>query len=160
MEGAECFKVTFEKNNNMKEQNFKNHAQYVPLYHGLTGGLILIGLIASIVKFIYALIDVNGRVVAGFLVMLFVIAVLFFWFTRAFSLRAQDRAIRAEENLRHFALTGKLLEGRLRMGQIIALRFAPDEEFTALAARAANENLSAADIKSSIKNWRPDFNRL
>lgn len=160
MESAECFKVTFEKNNNMKEQNFKNHAQYVPLYHGLTGGLILTGLIASIVKLIYALIDVNGRVVAGLLMMLFVIAVLFFWFVRAFSLKAQDRAIRAEENLRNFSLTGKLLDSRLRMGQIIALRFAPDDEFTALAARAVNENLSGADIKSAIKNWRPDFNRV
>ena len=49
-----------------------------------------------------------------------------------FAVGAQDRAIRAEENLRHFALTGKLLDKRLRKSQVIALRFADDDEFVLL----------------------------
>ena len=81
---------------------------------------------------------------------------MLFYYTRTFALKAQDRAIRAEENLRHFALTGKLLDTRLGMRQIIALRFAPDEEFLELARKAADANTPAADIKRAVKNWRAD----
>ena len=79
---------------------------------------------------------------------------------RGFALKAQDRAIRAEENFRYFMLTNKLPDSRLTMSQMIALRFAGDDEFEALAERAANEKLSSADIKKSIKNWRADFHRV
>jgi hypothetical protein len=81
-------------------------------------------------------------------------------FARVFALKAQDRAIRAEENLRHFVLTGKLLDPRLSVRQIIGLRFAPDEEFVALALRAAQENLSETDIKKAVKNWKADTYRV
>ncbi|MGD0361012.1 MAG: DUF6526 family protein [Bryobacteraceae bacterium] len=77
-------------------------------------------------------------------------------YVRVFPLKAQDRAIRAEENLRHFVLTGKLLDPRLVMGQVIALRFAPDEEFVDLARKAADANMPAAEIKRAIKNWKAD----
>jgi hypothetical protein len=77
-----------------------------------------------------------------------------------FALKAQDRAIRAEENLRHFALTGKLLPASLRIGQIVALRFAADEEFAALAVKAAAENLTGKEIKLSINNWKADTYRV
>jgi hypothetical protein len=82
------------------------------------------------------------------------------WYTRQFPLKAQDRAIRAEENLRHYVLTGKLLPAELRMGQIIALRFAPDEEFLPLIDRAIKEGLSQKEIKMAIKNWKPDYYRV
>ena len=144
----------------MKEQNYKNHIRLVPLFHGFTFILILAGLIASIVHFFHTIQQANGRLVAAILVLLFVVAGLFFWFIRSFSLKAQDRAIRAEENLRYMALTGKLLDSKLRMGQIIALRFAPDEEFVALAGRAVNEQLKPVDIKKAIINWRGDFYRV
>jgi len=83
-----------------------------------------------------------------------------FFFARSFPLRAQDRAIRAEENLRHFVLTGKLLDSRLTIRQIIGLRFAPDDEFVALAKRAVDENLSEDDIKKAVKNWKGDYYRV
>jgi hypothetical protein len=79
---------------------------------------------------------------------------------RIFAMKAQDRAIRAEENLRHFVLTGKLLDPRLSVRQIIGLRFAPDEEFVALARRAVEENLSETDIKKAVKNWKADTYRV
>ena len=79
-----------------------------------------------------------------------------FYLFRSFSLKAQDRAIRAEENLRHFVLTGKLLDKSLSISQIIALRFAPDEELIALTERAVKGNLSSTDIKKAIKNWKED----
>ena len=77
-----------------------------------------------------------------------------------FALKAQDRAIRAEEKLRHFVLTGKLLPASLRIGQIVALRFAADEEFAALAVKAVAENLTSKQIKESINNWKADTYRV
>ena len=85
---------------------------------------------------------------------------MLFFYCRIFPLKAQDRAIRAEENLRHYVLTGKLLDPRLTVRQIIGLRFASDAEFITLAQRAAEENLSGDDIKKAIKNWRADNYRL
>jgi hypothetical protein len=79
---------------------------------------------------------------------------------RVFALKAQDRAIRAEENLRHFAITGKLLDARLTVRQVVGLRFASDGEFVALAQRAAAENLTQDAIKRAIKTWRPDTYRV
>ena len=83
-----------------------------------------------------------------------------FFFARGFALKAQDRAIRAEENFRHFILTGKPLDNRLRMGQIIALRFAGDAEFPSLAQKAAAENIKGDDIKKAIQTWRADNHRV
>ena len=85
---------------------------------------------------------------------------LIVWFyARSFALKAQDRAIRAEENFRHYLATGKPLDSRLTMRQIIGLRFAGDDEFVALAKQAADENLSEKQIKMAIKNWKADNDR-
>ncbi len=84
---------------------------------------------------------------------------MFFFFFREFPLRAQDRAIRVEENLRHFVLTGKLLDKGLSMSQIIALRFADDEEFVMLSSQALKDKMSNDDIKKAIKKWKADHHR-
>jgi hypothetical protein len=73
---------------------------------------------------------------------------------------AQDRAIRAEENLRHYVLTGKLFDTALETRQIIALRFASDLELPALARRAIAERLTPDAIKKAIQVWRPDLYRV
>jgi hypothetical protein len=78
---------------------------------------------------------------------------------RLFPLRVQDRAIRAEENLRHFILCGKPLDPQLTLRQIIALRFASDEELVKLAKRAVDEALNNDEIKRAITNWRADHHR-
>jgi cbb3-type cytochrome oxidase subunit 3 len=141
----------------MSEQNFKNHTRFVPLYHYVAGMLVILGFGGSIVNLLHA--DAQTHYSAALLVVAFFILIILFWYARAFALRAQDRAIRAEENFRHFILTGKPLDSRLGMGQIVGLRFAGDEEFPALAKKAADENLSQKQIKESIQNWRADNNR-
>jgi hypothetical protein len=78
---------------------------------------------------------------------------------RSFALKAQDRAIRAEENLRYFILTGKRLNQDLSLEQIIALRFASDEEFVSMTQIAIEQNLKPDEIKRLIKDWRPDYYR-
>ena len=92
--------------------------------------------------------------------MIFAALWILFWYARTFPLKAQDRAIRAEENLRHLALTGKLLDPSLTIRQIIALRFASDAEFVHLAARAAKDGLSSSEIKRAVQNWRADHHRV
>jgi hypothetical protein len=93
-------------------------------------------------------------------VVAFFVLILLFWYARTFALRAQDRAIRAEENFRHFILTGKPFDSKLRMAQIIALRFASDAEMPVLAKKAVEENLSQKQIKEAIQNWRADYHRV
>ena len=122
--------------------------------------VLVVTLIGSLVNLFRAL--GNHRVLysASLIVVLDVCVLLLFFFCRIFALKAQDRAIRAEENLRHFAMTGKLLDPRLSIRQIIGLRFASDEEFVALARRAAEENLSEDAIKRAVQNWRADTYRV
>ena len=141
-----------------QQQNAKNHSRYIPLWHILTPLLILAILTGSIITFIHT--DGNLQHASLMLILVVPVLMLLFWYARWFALRAQDRAIRAEENFRHFILTGKPLDKQLRMGQIIALRFAPDEEMPELAKRAVAEKLSSAQIKQAIKNWKPDYHRV
>lgn len=144
----------------MAEQNFKNHTRMVPLFHYVAFSLVLFALVITIIHFFKAVAAGSGRLEAAAMVALVLAVVLALWYARSFALRAQDRAIRAEENFRHFILTGQPFDSRLRMRHIIALRFAGDTEFAALAKRAAEENLSSKDIKAAIQHWRADYNRV
>lgn len=141
----------------MSEQNFKNHTRFVPLYHYVAGTLAIAIFGGSIVNLLHA--DAQTHYSAALIVCIAFVLLILFWYARAFALRAQDRAIRSEENFRHFILTGKPLPKELRMEQIIGLRFASDEEFSALAQKAVAENLDQKTIKQSIKNWKADNNR-
>ena len=141
----------------MEDQNFKNHAKMVPGFHYLKLPAILIFLIASVNYFIQS--TAENKDLAIMLCLLSVIVFLLAWYARGFALKAQDRAIRAEENFRYHLATGKVFPKELRMGQIIALRFASDDEFVALTAKAIAENLSNKQIKELIKNWKADHNR-
>jgi hypothetical protein len=142
----------------MKEQNFNNHAQMVPGFHYLTFGGI-IALLGGAINYLLKS-SAENKYLASLLVLAAIIFVLVAWFTRTFALKAQDRAIRAEEQLRLYVLTGKLLPASLSVGQIVALRFAPDAEFPALVEKAATNNLSGKEIKQSIENWKADFYRV
>ena len=143
----------------MAEQNFKNHGRYVPMYHFILPTAILALIVGSTINLFDAC-HKNDGLYSASLICLTSLVMLFVWyFSRSFALRAQDRAIRAEENLRHFIATGKALDSRLRMGQIIALRFAGDDEFVALVQKAAAENMSSKNIKAAIKNWKADNDR-
>ena len=142
----------------MSEQNLKNHGRYIPLWHFIVPIIMLSTLTGSIINLVRS--DERTHYSAALIVVIAVLFCIFYGYTRWFPLRAQDRAIRAEENFRHFILTGKPLDSRLHLGQIIALRFASDEEMPALAKRAVEENLSSKDIKRAVKNWKPDHHRV
>ena len=144
----------------MTEQNYKNHRQTVPMFHVVLFALMALTLIGSFVNLFQSLGDHQRLYSASLIVALTLAALIVMFLARIFALKAQDRAIRAEENLRHFALTGKLLDSRLTLRQIIGLRFASDGEFVSLAQKAADEKLSEDAIKRAIRQWRPDTYRV
>lgn len=142
----------------MKEQNFKNHSRFVTGYHVVSTLLLCALLIGSIVNLVTS--NHDNRYSASLLVLSTIVLLLIGFYTRTFALIAQDRVIKAEENLRYYLLTGKTLDAKLKVRQIIGLRFASDEEFPALVEKALKEKLSEKDIKKSIINWRPDYYRV
>src|ERR1700760_377562 len=127
-------------------QNYANHRRFVPGFHLVLSVLLLLGTIAAAINVFRPPPHTGGFVSAVLILGIFACILLLGWYTRAFPIKAQDRGIRAEENLRHYVLTGKLIDSRLSIGQIAALRFAADDEFAALAKRAAEENMTPNDI--------------
>ena len=143
----------------MQEQNYKNHRKLDPLFHIVLAVIIIYLIVQSII----ILVDVyshGGNRQQAIMFLLIAIAFLISYVKiRTFPLKVQDRAIRAEENLRYFILTGKPLDKNLTISQIIALRFAPDHEMIGLVDRAVKENLSNDQIKKGIQLWKPDHHR-
>lgn len=144
----------------MPVQTYANHRRTVFMFHVVLLTVLLLTLIGSCVNLYKSLGD-HQRLYSAALIFVLVLCMLVLSiFARSFALKAQDRAIRAEENLRHYVLAGKLLDPRLTIRQIIGLRFASDEEFVTLAKRAADESLSEDAIKRAVKNWRADTYRV
>ena len=129
------------------------------MFHGVLFGIIVLTFIGSLVNVWQSFGDHERIYSASLIAAITVALVLLFFFTRIFSMGVQDRAIRAEENLRHFALTGKLLDPRLTIKQIVGLRFASDAEFVELARKAAEGSMTPDEIKKSVKSWRADHDR-
>ena len=142
----------------MNEQDYKSHRQLVITWHILIA-LGLIALLGGSIRYLMVC-PADQVYPASLLILVSFILICIYLHTRRFALKAQDRAIRAEENLRYFMLTGKRLDDRIGMKQLIALRFAGDEEFPALARRAADEKLEPDAIKKEIRNWRADWHRV
>ena len=142
----------------MNEQNFKNHKSLVLGYHYISFFSIVALLIGTIV---YLIQNLNEQLFLSALLVIGSFSLLIVWhYSRAFAAKAQDRAIRAEENFRHYILTGKPIRENLTTLQIVGLRFASDEEFVALAERAQQEKMSQLEIKKAIKNWRANTYRV
>jgi hypothetical protein len=79
--------------------------------------------------------------------------------SRAYTVRLQDRVIMLEMKVRASELLGPERAAQLRSlspKQIVALRFASDDELGALLDRAVREKLPPDEIKKSVRNWRAD----
>ena len=144
----------------MDAQNYSNHRRFVKGYHILLWALLSIGLICSVINVVRHPAYGGGHVSSVLIALLYICSLLTIWYVRAFPIKAQDRAILAQEGLRYYILTQKALDSRLSVAQVAALRFAPDEEFIALVDRTLAENLSPDDIKKSIKQWKADHHRV
>jgi hypothetical protein len=138
-------------------QNYANHRQYVPGFHFLTFGIILVYLLWTLYQVIF---HFSWDHLFGVLppIALALVAL----YTRTFPLVVQNRVIRLEERLRLERLVPEL-RGRideLSTGQLVALRFANDAELPALARRVLDEHIHDQNvIKKQIQSWRADHLR-
>ncbi len=138
-------------------QNFENHVRLVPAYL-VAAGILMINLIWSLYKIVTSF---SGDRVIG-LLLAFALFIIFF-LTRHFALTVQNRVIRLEMNLRLEKILPPDLRpriGEFSLGQLIALRFAGDDEMAELARKVLQDkNLSPKEIKRMVKNWVPDYLR-
>ncbi|QGQ97476.1 hypothetical protein EHS13_22605 [Paenibacillus psychroresistens] len=144
----------------MKEQNYANHKRYDSNYHFIFLALILIVLVCAIINLVQVIQKEVNPLSAVILLLFSILFTLLTGIIRPYPLKAQDRAILAEEGLRHFILTGQRLNMNLTRSQVFALRFASDAELPTLAERAVNEKLSNDAIKKAIVSWRADCFRI
>lgn len=140
------------------EQNYEHHRKMDPIFHF---GIIFLGLVTLILSVVFFFQHLGSQwllsvIVLGFALMLLLITVRL----RGYALQLQDRIIRNEENFRYYRLTGNQLDSKLSLKQVIALRFAGDEEYLELVERAKLENLSPNDIKKAIRHWSADHHRV
>jgi hypothetical protein len=139
------------------EQNLKNHARYVPMFHFVMFALL-------VANFLHAARTLLPLSQDSFYRMAVAVAlILLAWYARAFPVTAQDRIIRLEEKLRLQRLAPDL-EPRIdefKPEQWTALRFASDAELPGLARDVlAGKLTKSAEIKQAIKIWRPDHLRV
>ena len=139
-------------------QNLASHRRLDPPFHFFLLPVLLLVWIASAVflirhpgwEHLWGLLLVTGSALTAVK-------------ARMYAIKVQDRVIRLEQRLRLAGLLQEPLRSqiaKLSESQLIALRFASDEELPALAERALSENLSRADIKKLIKNWQLDSWRV
>ncbi|MGY6520558.1 MAG: DUF6526 family protein [Mongoliitalea sp.] len=143
-------------------QNYANHTRYYPFHHFIVTPLTLLYLGWSV----HGLVDVWGtdaqshalfHVLGAFIILLLPLL------ARIYALKNQDRIIRLEMRQQYFELTGKSFqeyERKLRMSQIVALRFAGNGELITLLEKTVKEDLRSKEIKKHIKQWKEDTKRV
>lgn len=144
-----------------KVQSAENHTAITPLQHFIWLPLGMIMILSVITYIIVAIVQEHFSVLHILLLGLLILAIIPGMLARKYALVLQNRLIRTEETLRYYMLTGgKTIDSRITMEQLIALRFASDEEFVALIEKTLASNLSLDEIKKAIKNWRADYHRV
>ena len=140
-------------------QTYENHARYYVWHHYVVQPILLLNVLVEAAR-LY-----KYQTPYHVFLVVFAIGLVILSFTaRSMALKAQTRVIRLEERLRLAKLlpaTDHALIDNLTPGQLVALRFASDEEVPDLARKcAAGELTSTKEIKQSIRTWRPDYLRV
>ncbi|HLJ46817.1 MAG TPA: DUF6526 family protein [Bryobacteraceae bacterium] len=139
-------------------QNYANHAKLDPAFHLF---LLPVSGINVLIAIWYAVRHLS--VWSIWMVVLSVAGVFLVLKCRLYALKVQDRVIRLEERLRLSGLLAEPLRsriGELSESQLIALRFASDEEVAKLVDKALASNLPNTEIKKAVVNWKPDYFRV
>ncbi|MBI3682500.1 MAG: hypothetical protein HY235_19135 [Acidobacteria bacterium] len=141
-----------------RPQTLENHVRIHPLFHRfafpILGGNVGYGLYR-----VYKNpgLDTGWQVAVALALM--AIALL----ARMYAVKVQDRVIRLEERLRMQQLLPDRLKPRipkLSEKQLVALRFASDQELAQLAELTLDKGLKPPEIKKEIKSWRADEFRV
>ena len=140
-------------------QTYASHRRWIPMYHFFAVPVLLINVIVAAVQFVR-----DPRPVIAWQVVVALALFLAILVLRFMPLRAQDRVIRLEERARLERVLPSDLRGRvgeLTATQLIAIRFAADDEVPELTRRALSGDLKTqGDIKRAIRNWRADHLRV
>jgi Family of unknown function (DUF6526) len=136
-------------------QTYATHRRWIPLFHFFTLPVLLINVVVTAIQFTR-----DPRPITAWGVVVALALLIGITLIRSMPLRAQDRIIRLEERSRLERVLPSDLRGRvgeLTAAQLVAIRFAPDDEVPDLTRRTLNGELkSQADIKRAIRNWRAD----
>ncbi len=141
-------------------QDLANHTRWHPPFHFVLLPFLIVNMIWSGVR-VWR--NPEWDTMEGFLLAIALIATAVF--SRFNALKAQDRLIRLEEQLRFQRVLPADLAARaiksLDAPQYVALRFASDAELAGLVEKVlAGNPASSGDIKKAIKNWRGDYFRV
>lgn len=142
-------------------QSYQNHGRLDPPMHLFVFPVLIINLGVAIYVAIHFRHDYPWLGHWSIIVSLALLVLAFK--CRVNDLKLQDRIIRLEERLRIASLIpanelGHLQE--LSVKQLVALRFASDEELPALVHKTLTQELEPKAIKQSITHWRPDHHRV
>ena len=145
----------------MKKQNYQNHRKFYTPHHFIFLPIVFFLLGFGIYKVFN---DWKHQLIwVLFSILVFLLTYLAIMVRQHYALVLQNRLVRLEFKQRYFELFNKRsddVEDKLSFSQIAALRFAYDDEFKILIEKALKENLSGDNIKKSIKNWKPDKQRV
>lgn len=145
-----------------EQQNFSNHTRYFPLFHFVIIPLLALNFLCHLVRLFIAE-PQSGRKALAYWTLLSLVFILMALAARLQALTVQNRVIRLEEKLRYKSVLSSELAAKaenLSVGQIVALRFASDEELPSMVERTLNgEFATPKDIKKAVKNWRSDHLR-
>ena len=141
----------------MDTQTYETH-RHNPKLTGIGFGFLLIGVVLLGLRWF----RIGGRdAFAGGLAALIASQIVVLLISRSYTTRLQDRIIKLEMKLRLAAVSTdrQAAASRLSKPQLIALRFASDQELPGLIDRADREHLTPDQIKRAVKHWVPDFDR-
>jgi hypothetical protein len=140
-------------------QTFSTHRRFIPAFHFFAIPVLLINVFVVALQFWK-----DPRPINAWPVLVAIALAIGISWSRFMPLRAQDRIIRLEERTRLERLLPADLRGRigdLTERQLVAIRFAPDNEVPDITRRALNGELkSPGEIKRAIKDWRGDYFRV
>lgn len=143
----------------MAAQNYSNHTKFAPSFH-----FVSFPAAALVLAYFGNRLFDDPNLANGAMVGLALVSLSALLHSRLFAMGVQDRVIRLEERLRLRDVLPDAYRPRiaeLTTAQLIALRFASDEELPPLVERVlAGEFANTKEIKQAVQHWRADHQRI
>ncbi len=142
-----------------KSQSYEHHTRWYPIWHFVAFPILAIHVIVTLVVLLQGFSWWNV-----WMVLVAMALVLGLFASRAMALTNQDRIIRLEQRVRLERLLPPPLQARipeLKLGHLVALRFAADDEVAGLVERCLSGDLPDRNaVKQAIRDWQADWHRV